>query len=631
MWKLAPEGTHSGIVLSPYGLAMLEKGFSSLLGYLTKAGPEMAPLEQQLDELLQQVGGKKFRLAALNLTPAKGAAIFRTREGMVAVVPVADRAAFLARVGGTPAATPDGLDQIDKVRCKMIGALYTCASTEELLGKVGKSSIKDRLTAVKARGDIEIVATELPLQGPSMPRSSIAAAIQLEAGAWVVRGMVGKAPTTMAEKLSGNTKPRTAVGGSSGFVMIDIRSIIESTDDKVVEGVTQADIVKSVSGPLTLDVPAGSSTFDIQIPLSNSAPLQTVVTRCGEVTALAGIAKFANGVCTLDLQQLNTSLDMWVEGNVLHLSKKGATPTTIKIPMSGLGRELATGTWGMAFWGRGTMFAPTGKPVSDVPQIHPLLAIQLRMLAALDEIGFGVKQDGDGLRFVLALRTTFADSQGVVDALAAITALDIASNRAEVKAKPVADANPSSQFAIDFTAGQHGILIPAQLLSTGISTIVPALISYMRPEPPPSAEEPPAPKVGELTRLRVNGYATDAYTMWKAKNADKACPASMEELGKAVSEEAEINDEWGHKLILRCGKDLPAGVKTIAIESWGFDGKPGTPDDLKSYGPGAEAPAPAPNPTPAPPTPPATPPPAPVNPTPAPAANPTPAPASGSN
>jgi hypothetical protein len=59
----------------------------------------------------------------------------------------------------------------------------------------------------------------------------------------------GKPPASMVARLTANTKPRTAVGSTSGFVMVDIRSIIEPTEDKVVGGITQADIVKSVSGP----------------------------------------------------------------------------------------------------------------------------------------------------------------------------------------------------------------------------------------------------------------------------------------------------------------------------------------------------------------------------------------------
>ena len=641
MWKLAPEGTHRAIVLSPYGLAMLEKGFTSLLDYLGKAGPELAPIEGQLNELLAQVGGKQFKLAELGLTPTKGAAMFVTHEGMVAVLPIADRKTFLDKVKGTQAATPDGVDQIDKVRCKMIGQLYTCASTDALLGKLGKSSIKDRFASVRARGDIELVATELPLEGPSMPRSSLAAAIEVEAGAWVVRGMLAKPPATMASKLEKSSKPRTASGASSGFVMIDIRTVIEPTDDKVVEGITQADIVNSVSGPLTLDVPAGTPIFDIQIPLSNPAPLTTVVSKCGEIEALAGIAKFANGVCTLDLQQLNTVLDMWVDGNVLHLGKKAGATTTTKLPMTKAAREIATGTWGMAFWGRGTMFAPTGKPPTEVPQIHPLLAIQLRLLSALDEIGFGVKKDGEALRFLLTMRTTFADPKQVVDALAAITALDIASNKAETKAKPIVDANPRSHFATDYAAGQHGILIPAQLLSTGVSAIVPALLSYLRGNEQPQVAEEPKIEPGQITKMRVQGYATHAFAMWKEKNPTKQCPASMEELGKAVSDDAALDDEWGNKLVLKCGANLPAAAKgqPIAIESWGFDGKVDTDDDIKSYAlavpaevpaPGAGSAGPAPQtppaPTPGSATPAAAPTPAPTTPTPAPT-TPTPAPA----
>lgn len=618
MWKLAPEGTESAIVISPRGVAMVEKGLTSLLDYFEKAKPELDPVAGMLDGLLDQVGGKDFKLAAVGMTSTKGAAMFKTPEGFAAVVPIADRAAFVARLHGKPATTPDGIDEIDTARCKMIGALYTCASNAALLDKLGKSNIKDKLVALKARGEIEIVANGIPLEGPSMPRSALVAAAELDGGAWLVRGLLTKPPAAMTSKLKSSWKPRTSIGSSSGFVMIDIRTIIDPTEDKVVENITQAELVSSVAGPLTINVAGGSTVFDIQVPLSNPVPLQTVVNKCVEIPALAPIAKFANGVCTLDLQQqLNTVLDMWVEGNVLHLGKKGAPITPAKIPMSKAATELANGSWGFAFWGRGTIFAPTGKQPTEVPQIPPQAALELRVRSAIDEVGFGVKQDGDALRFVLGLRTFFADPQPVVDALIAITALDLASNKAEAKAKAIADANPRSQFAIDLAAGQHGMVIPAQLFTGGFTSLLPLAYSYIRGGKEPEIAQPdgptgePQPKPGQISAMRVVGYATQAYAVWKEKNPTKACPASMEELGKAVSPDAETRDEWGHALILKCGKDLPAAAKgqPIAIESWGFDGKPDTADDLRSYalmapaeqpapGPGSAAPAPAPTPTP---------------------------------
>lgn len=583
LWKLAPEGARGGIVASPYGVSMVEKGVDSLRAFIAKAGVELVALDQQLDLVLEELGGKGVKLADLGLTPTKGFARFFTKDGTVDVLPVADRKAFVAKLGGTPAATPDGIDKVGGRPCKMFGANYVCAATEALLAGVGKSSLKDRLTGVRARGDLEIVATELPLEGPSMPRSSIAAVVQIERGQWVVRGTIGNPPASIASKVATAAKPRTKIGSSAGFAVLDLRTILEATDDQVVAGVTQAELVKSIAGPITLDVPAGSSILDMQLPLSSPAAFQKVVENCGSIGALAGAAKFENGVCQLQLQQLNVELEMWVEGNLLRVGKKTAAPAAVRVGMSKVATELATGQWGLVFWGRGTMFSPTGKPESEAPAgLNPMMLSPLRTMSVLDEIAFGVKQDGDMLRFVLGMRTVFADPQPVVDQVTGLSALDVVTNKAGAKAAPIAQAHAHSQFAGDFAAGQHGLVIPTQMLFTAFSLIVPALMTYTRGDAPPEAEAPPIPP-GGVTKMRVEGYATHAIAKWKELNPGKDCPPSMEHLAAAISPEAVVDDEWGTKLVMKCGKDLPAGATGIAIESWGPDKTAGTPDDIKSY------------------------------------------------
>jgi hypothetical protein len=583
LWKLAPEGARGAIVASPYGVSMAEKGLDTLRTFVTKAGMEMGGFDQQLDMLLEELGGKGVKLADLGLTPTKGFARFFTKDGTVDVLPVADRAAFIAKLKGTAAPTPDGTDQVGGRPCKMFGTHYVCAGSDALLAVVGKSNLKDRLAGVRARGDIELVATELPLEGPSMPRSSIAAVVQVERGEWIVRGTISNPPASIASKVTTPAKPRTKIGSSAGFAVFDLRPLVEATDDKVVTGVTQADIVKSIAGPLTLDVPAGSAILDMQLPLSNPAPFQKVVENCGEVEALAGAAKFANGVCQLQLQQLNVELEMWVEGNTLHVSKKGAPPSTVKVAMPKVATELATGQWGLTFWGRGTMFSPTGKPEIATPQgLNPMMLSPLRTMSVLDEVGFGLKKDGDVLRFVLGMRTVFADAQPVVDQVTALTAIDVVTNKAGAKAKPIADAHPRSLFAVDYAAGQHGLVIPTQMLFTAVSLFVPAMMNYTRGDQPREAEAPPIPP-GGVTKMRVQGYATDGLAKYKELNPGKDCPPSMDHLAAAVSPQAVADDEWGTKLVMKCGKDLPAGAKDIAIESWGPDKTAGTADDIKSY------------------------------------------------
>jgi len=408
--------------------------------------------------------------------------------------------------------------------------------------------------------------------------------------------------------------------------VIDLRPFIDATDDLVAEGITQSQLVTSIAGPMTLDVAAGSQVLDMELPLSDPKPFTTLVDACDQTPILAQLgAKKQNGICHVELAQMNLALDLWVEGTTLHLGKKGAVPSEVRVTMPKPALEIATGKWGLAFWGRGTMFAATGKPpIEDTTGINPLITMPLRTMSMLDEIGFGVKQDGDLLRFVVTMRTAFADPDPVIEKISAITAVDVLTNHAEAKAKPIVEAFPRSQFAADFAAGQHGMVVPSQMLFAAVQMFIPALMAYTRSDDaPPDNQFPP----GALTRLRVQGYANDVFAAWKKANPGKACPVSMTELGKAVADDALITDEWGHDMVMICGGKLPAGANGIAIVSVGPDGKLDTDDDIKSYElpqgdvmapdapPPVEQPAPAPK-APAPATPaPATPAPA----TPAPA------------
>jgi len=588
IWKLAPEGTRGAIVLSPYAVKMIEAGTVTLRSFIDKAGPEMAAFDALLSAWFEPLGGKSLKLADLHLTATKGGALFLVKDGMVAVLPVADRAAFVAKAKGTAAATPDGVDQIGDNRCKMFGTHYVCATSDAILASVGKSPIKDRLAKVHARGDIELVGTELPLEGPEMPRSAIAAVVTIERGQWQVRGVLTNPPKELAEKLARAAKPRTHIGKSAGFAVLDLRSFIGRGDTPVVEQVTQSQLADSIAGPITLDVAGGSRVLDMEMPLSNPAPFQTLVSHCDAAEVMRQLgATVKDGVCHVDLAQMNLAFDLWVEGNVLHAGKKlaagEAPPAVAPVQMTKAGIELATGQWGVAFWGRGTMFSPTGRQPTEATDVDPRISMPLRTMAMLDEIGFGVKQDGDLLRFVLTMRTAFADPDPVIAKLLEITAVDVLSNKADLKGKAIADAFPRSQFAIDFAAGQHGMVVPTQMLSSTAQMIIPALMAYRQGADDGQARPLEKMPTGTLTQLRVRGYATDGLAIWKQKNPGKACPTSMADLAAAVDPEATILDEWGKELVMVCGGKLPEGAEGIAIVSLGPDGQLGTADDIKSY------------------------------------------------
>src|SRR5262245_25193841 len=119
LWALAPDGARGGIVISPRGVAMIENGYAMVRSTLDTVG-DFALVRDELAELTAPFGGPSLTLADFGFSPTKGAALFLTKDGMVAVLPVVDRDKFLAKAHGTKG----DVDTIDTVACKQLGSSY---------------------------------------------------------------------------------------------------------------------------------------------------------------------------------------------------------------------------------------------------------------------------------------------------------------------------------------------------------------------------------------------------------------------------------------------------------------------------------------------------------------------------
>jgi hypothetical protein len=184
----------------------------------------------------------------------------------------------------------------------------------------------------------------------------------------------------------------------------------------------------------------------------------------------------------LTLPAAGLPLDAWIDdGDLLRLGRRGAVTTGAPIPMTPIGAELAAGAWGLAFWGRGTLIRAAGLPAGTGP-LEDDAILSIRALALIDELGVAVRREGaDGLAFVLALRTAFANPDDVVAKLLALSADDLVSGRAAAAAKPIADAAPGAPFAADLAAGDLGLLIPTTVMNAAIRRGLPALLRRRRP------------------------------------------------------------------------------------------------------------------------------------------------------
>lgn len=87
----------------------------------------------------------------------------------------------------------------------------------------------------------------------------------------------------------------------------------------------------------------------------------------------------------------------------------------------------------------------------------------------------------------------------------------------------------------------------------------------------------------KLANLSVRAFAFEAYPMWSAAHADKSCPDKLEELVTYLDKRKELEDPWGHRYNMFCGKNLPTGARGLAVTSNGPDGQPNTADDVRSW------------------------------------------------
>ena len=85
-----------------------------------------------------------------------------------------------------------------------------------------------------------------------------------------------------------------------------------------------------------------------------------------------------------------------------------------------------------------------------------------------------------------------------------------------------------------------------------------------------------------VAKAMARKLAHEAYGQWAMKPGNKGCP-TIEELAPLVDQKATLKDPWDNPYVIKCGGDLPGGVRGIAVYSKGEDGRDGTDDDQKSW------------------------------------------------
>ncbi|HUS30033.1 MAG TPA: hypothetical protein VMZ53_16115 [Kofleriaceae bacterium] len=489
LWALAPDGMAVGVVVSPAGMAKIEAGGLELKKLLDS--PELAQFKAKADESLMEVlGTSNPSLASAGLSAQKGFALFAPDNGdPIVILPVADRDKFLAVVKGQKGTDSD---TIKKATCKTVKNVYACAKDVALFDRLGKGSFKDQLAIVAARGELELAGTITSKTGK--PPATIAIVGQLDRGIVVLRGAVKGLPDD-AKKFFGNAKVRQDGDKTAGYALANLPPLVASLADQVpaeevLPGVKANQLVKSIGGPLTVTIPNGSPIFDLRLPLNDAAPMQTLIDQSASLPPMQMFgATVKDHVLHVTIPQMLMSFDAWIENKELRIGTKGGAAPTATAPMGAIGQELAASEWMFAMYGHGTLLAAPALPMPPLDQLPPEAALGFRALSLVTEAGFGMKIDGDTLRFVASVRTIWANPDDVVKKVLAIGPKEITSGQFPGMAKAIVDASPKSAFAADYNAGYGALMMPAAAIGMLAAISVPAFMKYQMRESMKEADD----------------------------------------------------------------------------------------------------------------------------------------------
>lgn len=90
----------------------------------------------------------------------------------------------------------------------------------------------------------------------------------------------------------------------------------------------------------------------------------------------------------------------------------------------------------------------------------------------------------------------------------------------------------------------------------------------------------------DIAKFTAVKYSSEAYPSWSQAHPDKTCPGKLSELDEYMKPEDSL-DPWGHRYVMLCGPNLPAGAKYLQVKSLGpngiDDGPPPQGDDVTSW------------------------------------------------
>lgn len=482
LWDLAPDGTQVGIVATPKAIGLVFDAVTT--AQQLTANPDFAPMKGTAQALIAALLGKaNGQPADAGLAADKGFAMFITNDGVIGVMPVGDRDKFMATKHGARGKTPTDGDLLNGNTCKPLRGYYVCATNDKLFDRIGKGALRGKAAELAGgRGDVELYAPQLPLFGGAP--GDLGLAFEVTRGQVAARGVWTGQPMGTLAILSGVTAPKIDATNATGFVAADIAKLTGALPAApLAGGVTFDTFAKSLGGPVSAVIPAGSVDIQITAPLVDLAPATTALAACKDLAMILDLTdEQPKDACRFKIPSANTlQLEAWVDtaGKALRVGQhRGAVTKAANVALTPIGAELAHGDWTAVIWGRGSMLNLTGV-VPSLTDVRAEGSAAIHAISLVNELGIGIKVDAKGMKMRGVIRTVWANPPDLAMRIAAISGADIVTGKANDPAKAIAASASSAPFAADFQAGQGGLMIPAAALGIASAIIVPAIDSLL--------------------------------------------------------------------------------------------------------------------------------------------------------
>jgi len=131
LWDLAPDGVEVGVVATPRAIGLVLDAVTAVQAVVQTS--DFAPMKPTAQALIAALLGRADATPAdAGLARDRGFAMFITADGVLGVMPVADRDKFMATKHGKRGE----VDSLNGNSCKPLRHMYICATNDRLPSSV---------------------------------------------------------------------------------------------------------------------------------------------------------------------------------------------------------------------------------------------------------------------------------------------------------------------------------------------------------------------------------------------------------------------------------------------------------------------------------------------------------------